>query len=159
MKVQGGADGPVMVGNMQFNTTTTNYADIDNYKVDNEPITTELLVTKTTAASYTIGTTDTNECFGGIVYATGGGIDVTACDDLDPGMSFTVIVVGDVQVDLDVQSDNDMTLDGTDLDNGDKAVNPAASQSGSMIVCAYLDSDSWYCASGSNAGTLWSDGG
>jgi hypothetical protein len=115
------------------------------------------VVTKSTAASYTIGTTNTAECYGGVIYATGAGIDITACDNLAAGMAFTVIVVGAVQVDLDVQADDLMILDGTTLNDGDKAVN--TSTTGDLIVCTYYDATGWYCASGSNDGTLWTDGG
>jgi hypothetical protein len=115
------------------------------------------VVTKSTGASYTIGTTSAAECYGGVIYATGAGIDVTACDNLAAGMSFTVITVGAVQVDLDVQADDLMILDGTTLNDGDKAVN--TSTTGDMIVCTYYDATGWYCASGSNDGDLWTDGG
>jgi len=114
------------------------------------------VTTKTTATNYTIGTTDPRECYGGVIYATGDGIDITACDDLAANMAFTVITIGAVQVDLDVQSDDKMILDGTTLDDGDKAAN--TSTSGDIIVCTYYSTDGWCCASGSNDGDLWTDG-
>ena len=113
------------------------------------------VTTKTTATTYTIGTTDANEAYGGVIYVTG------ACTVTAPavvaGMSFTVITIGDVAVSLDVNASDKMVLDGVTLDDGDKATN--TSKAGDIIVCTYYSADGWYCASGSNSGTLWSDGG
>lgn len=113
------------------------------------------IVTKSTATTYTIGTTDPNEAYGGVIYVT------DACTVTAPaaaaGMSFTLITVGAVAVSLDVNASDKMILDGTTLDDGDKATN--TSTTGDIIVCTYYSADGWYCASGSNDGDLWTDGG
>lgn len=112
--------------------------------------------TTSKSANYTIGTDDPRECYGGVIYVTGAAT-ITACDNLHAGMGFTVITIGAIAVSLDVQADDRQILDGTALDDGDKATN--TSTTGDLIVCTYESASGWYCASGSNDGTLWSDGG
>jgi hypothetical protein len=113
------------------------------------------VVTKTTSLAYTIGTTNAYESYGGIVYVTGAAT-ITAPAIAD-GMNFTVITVGAYAVSLDVNAADRMILDGTALIDGNRATNP--STTGSSITCAYESSSGWYCGSGSNNGTLWTDGG
>lgn len=113
------------------------------------------ITTNSKAANYTIGTDDAKECYGGVIYVTST-CDITACDALAAGMAFTVITIGATQVDVDVQADDKMILDGTTLDDGDKAVN--TSTTGDSIVCTYYSADGWYCMSGSPDGDNWTDG-
>ena len=108
------------------------------------------------SAAYTIGSTAIKECYGGVVYVTSAAT-ITACHNLADGMNFTVITIGAIAVSLDVQSDDRMYLDGTALDDGDKATN--TSTTGDLIHCAYESSAGWYCASGSTDGDHWTDGG
>ena len=115
-------------------------------------------VTNTVSTPYTIGTDDWKECFGGIIYVEGA-TTVTACDNLQSGMNFTILTnAGDYAVSLDTQSDNLMYLDGVALDNGDKATNQ--STNGDIIKCNYRSTTTWVCTSGSLGGTgVWTDGG
>lgn len=106
----------------------------------------------TKSANYTIAGV---YAYGGVIYVTST-CDITAPDDLAAGMAFTVITIGATQVDVDVQSDDKMYLDGTLLDDGDKAVN--TSTTGDSIVCTYYSADGWYCMSGSPDGDNWTDG-
>lgn len=108
------------------------------------------VTTKTTATSYTIGTTSAREAWGGVIYVTGAAT-ITA-PAIQAGMSFTVITIGAVAVSVDVNAADRMYLDGTALDDGDKATN--TSTTGDMIVCTYESSAGWYCTSNS-----WTDGG
>ena len=114
------------------------------------------VTTNSKSANYTIGTDDAKECYGGVIYVTST-CDITACDNLADGMSFSVITIGATQVDVDVQSDDRMYLDGTALDDGDKASN--TSTTGDSIVCTYESAAGWYCMSGSPDGDNWTDGG
>lgn len=118
---------------------------------------TALATTPTTkTAAYTIGTDDAQECYGGTVYVTSAAT-ITACDGLASGMWFKVVTVGAIAVSLDVQSDDLMYLDGTALDDGDKATN--TSTTGDTIYCEYYNSTGWFCWSGSPDGDHWTDGG
>jgi hypothetical protein len=108
-----------------------------------------------TATTYTIGTTDPMESYGGIIYVTGA--TTITMPAVVTGMHFTVITIGNVAVSVDTNAADKMILDGVTLDDGDKATNP--STTGALLVCTYYSADGWYCASGSNNGTLWTDGG
>lgn len=108
------------------------------------------VVTTSKSGNYTIGTDNTYECYGGVVYVTSAAT-ITACDNLAAGMNFTVITIGAIAVHLDVQSDDKQVLDGTTLDDGDKASN--TSTAGDLIACTYYSADGWYCASNG-----WTDG-
>jgi len=113
------------------------------------------ITTASKSAAYTIGTDSAQECYGGVIYVTSAAV-MTACDALTAKMSFSVITIGAIAVSVDVQADDKMVLDGTTLDDGDKATN--TSTTGDLIVCTYYSADGWYCASGSNDGDLWTDG-
>jgi hypothetical protein len=109
------------------------------------------IVTKTNAAAtYTVGTTDPLESYGGIIYATG------ACtitlEAVVAGMSVTVITVGDIAVSVKAGTNDLIVLDGTALDDADKATNLSAT--GDIIVLTYYSADGWYATSNS-----WTDGG
>lgn len=108
------------------------------------------------SGAYTVGTDDPRECYGGIIYVTSA-TTITACDGLDDNMGFTIITIGAIAVSADVQSDDLMYLDGTALDDGDKATN--TSTTGDMIVFSYYSASGWYAASGSPDGDHWTDGG
>jgi hypothetical protein len=114
------------------------------------------VITNSKSANYIIGTDNAAECYGGIIYVTST-CDITACDNLAAGMNFTVITIGATQVDVDVQADDLMNLDGTPLNDGDKAVN--TSTAGDIISCYYYDATGWYCISGGTDGDRWTDGG
>jgi hypothetical protein len=111
-------------------------------------------VTKTTAASYTIGTTNVNEKYGGVIYVTGAAtITIPA---VATTMSFTVITIGATAVSVDPDDADKMYLDGVLLDDGDKATN--TSTTGDTLVCSYFSADGWYCMGGSPDGDAWTDG-
>lgn len=110
-------------------------------------------VTKSTATTYTVGTTDPLEAYGGIIYVTSAAT-VTA-PAIAAGMSFMVVSIGDIAVSLDVNSADTMTLDGTALSAGDKATN--SSKSGDTIACSYMGANSLFCWSKTATGK-WTDG-
>jgi len=60
-------------------------------------------------------------------------------------MAVTVITIGAVAVDVDVNASDLMILDGTKLTDGDEATN--TSTAGDMIVCTYFSDDGWVCQS------------
>jgi hypothetical protein len=68
------------------------------------------VVTKSTAAAYTIGTTNAAESYGGVIYVTSAAV-VTA-PAVAAGMSFTVITIGAIAVSLDMNASDKMYLDG-----------------------------------------------
>ena len=111
--------------------------------------------TNSKAANYTIGTDDAIESYGGVIYVTSAAT-ITA-EAIAVGMSFTVITIGAIAVSVDVNASDRMYLDGTALDDGDKATNQ--STSGDMLVCTYESAAGWYCTSSSPSGVLWTDGG
>jgi len=149
------ADGNIEVADDMDLATGKQYK-INNVQIGSSNLKSGGMATASKSANYTVGTDDANECYGGVIYVTST-CDVTACDDLAAGMAFSVVTIGATQVDVDVQADDKMVLDGTTLDDGDKAVN--TSTTGDIIVCVYYSADGWYCASGSNDGDPWTDGG
>lgn len=107
------------------------------------------IVTKTTASSYTIGTTDARELYGGVIYVTGAAtITIPA---VAAGASFTVITIGAVAVSVDPNASDLIYLDGTALADGDKVTN--ASTAGDIAVFTYYDGTGWYASTNS-----WTDG-
>lgn len=107
------------------------------------------IVTKTTASSYTIGTTDPNELYGGVIYVTGAAtITIPA---VVAGASFTVITIGAVAVSVDPNASDLIYLDGTALSDGDKITN--LSTAGDIAVFTYYDATGW--AASTNG---WTDG-
>lgn len=108
------------------------------------------IVTKNTAASYTIGTTDVREFYGGVIYVTGAAtITVPA---VASGASFTVITIGAVAVSVDPNASDLIYLNGTALADGDKITN--ASTTGDMAVFTYYDGTGWVATTNSG----WTDG-
>lgn len=110
--------------------------------------------------SCTFGTdcdgTSTRALYGGVIYAlTGNPITITL-SAVGAGMNFTVITIGAIAVHVDPNASDKMYLDGTLLDDGDKASN--TSTTGDMLVCTYYSADGYYCASGSPDGDHWTDG-
>ena len=67
-------------------------------------------------------------------------------------MKITVITITAHAISLDTNVADKMYLDGTLLDDGDKAT--SGSTAGELIVCTYYSADGWYCASDG-----WTDGG
>lgn len=113
------------------------------------------VLTTSKAAGYTLGADDAREPYGGIVYVTSAAtITLPAIAD---GMSCSVITVGATAVSVDTNTSDLMYLDGTALDDGDKATN--TSTTGDAIVCTYYSADGWWCMSGSPDGDHWTDGG
>jgi hypothetical protein len=102
-------------------------------------------------ASYSANQTLTAaQCYGGVVYVTGAcTITLPAIAD---GMSVTVITIGAIEVSVDTNASDLMYLDGTALNDGDKATN--TSTTGDIIVLTYYSADGWYATSNS-----WTDGG
>lgn len=94
---------------------------------------------KQTAVNYTIGTTDPNELYGGVIYVTAAAtITIPA---VAAGASFTVITVGAVAVSVDPNAADLIVLDGVALSDGDKITN--LSTAGDMAVFTYYDATGW----------------
>lgn len=107
------------------------------------------ITTKATATSYTIGTTDANELYGGVIYVTGAA--TLTIPAVASGASFTVITIGAVAVSVDPNASDLIYLDGTALSDGDKVTN--ASTAGDIAVFTYYDGTGWYAATNG-----WTDG-
>jgi hypothetical protein len=108
------------------------------------------VVTKATATAYTAGTTNAAEMYGGVIYVTGAA--TITLPAVSAGMSVTVITVGANAVSVDPNASDLMYLDGTALDDGDKATN--TSTTGDIIVFTYYDATGWYATSNG-----WTDDG
>ena len=113
------------------------------------------VVTNSKSANYTVGTDNAAESYGGIIYVTSAAT-ITA-PAVATGMSFHVITIGATAVSVDVNASDRMYLDGTALDDGDKATN--TSTTGDMISFYYESAAGWYVISGSPDGDKWTDGG
>lgn len=109
-----------------------------------------VIVTKTTATSYTIGTTDSRELYGGVIYVTGAA--TLTIPAVASGASFTVVTVGAVAVSVDPNASDLIYLNGTALADGDKITN--ASTTGDMAVITYFDGTGWIATTNSG----WTDG-
>lgn len=108
------------------------------------------VVTKISAGSYTAGTTNTMEVWGGVIYVTSAGtITLPAVSD---GMSVVVHTVGAIAVSVDPNANDKIYLDGTALDDGDKITN--LSTAGDVAVLTYYSADGWYASTNG-----WTDGG
>lgn len=104
---------------------------------------------KVTAGSYTVGTTDPRELYGGVIYVTSTGtITVPA---VASGASFTVITIGAIAVHVDPNAADLIYLDGTALSDGDKITN--TSTAGDIAVLTYFDGTGWYASTNG-----WTDG-
>lgn len=112
-------------------------------------------ITASKAASYTLGTDNAGELYGGVIYVTAAATITVPL--IQPGMSFTVITIGNVAVSIDPNSADTITLDGSNAGfaAGDKITN--TSTAGDMAVCTYMGANALYCASGSNDGDPWTD--
>ena len=107
------------------------------------------VVTKVTSASYTVGTTNPRELYGGIIYVTAAAtITIPA---VASGASFTVKTIGSVAVSVDPNASDLIYLDGLALSDGDKVTN--TSTAGDIAVFTYYDSTGWDCSSNG-----WTDG-
>lgn len=113
------------------------------------------ILTSAKTSAYTVGTDDAEECYGGTIYVSSAAT-VTACDNLAAGMNFCVKTVGAIAVHADVQADDLQILDGTALDDGDRASN--TSTAGDTICFEYYDATGWWSTSGSPDGDKWTDG-
>lgn len=146
---------PVLISQLAEETVPAGTAELEletagvseRLKISNIP---SYAITKSTATNYTIGTTNANELYGGVIYVTGAAtITIPA---VAAGANFTVITVGAVAVSVDPNASDLIYLDGTALDDGDKATN--TSTTGDIIVFTYYDATGWFATSNG-----WTDGG
>ena len=113
---------------------------------------------KTTATSYTLGTTSETELYGGTVLVTGAAtLTLPAVSTLASCARFAVIVQGAVAVSVDPNAADRLRVDGTAFADGEQATNQ--STSGDSLMCRYESSAGWECLSSSPTGTLWTNGG
>ena len=99
--------------------------------------------TKITATNYTVGTDNSSEMYGGVIYVT------AACTQLLPavsaGMSVTIIADGANIVTIDVNASDQVKLDGSAFDTaGDGIV--SGGTAGEIAVITYYSGDGWYAA-------------
>lgn len=104
---------------------------------------------KVTASNYTVGTTDPNELYGGVIYVTAAA--TLTLPAVVSGASFTVITVGAFAVSVDPNAADLIVLDGTALSDGDKITN--LSHTGDVAVLTYYDATGWYASTNG-----WIDG-
>ncbi len=110
-----------------------------------------IVSSKVYTATYSANQTLSNkECRGGVIYVT------DACDITLPaifeGANVTIIVIGAVEVDVDVNGSDKTWRDGTPQDDGDKITSPGAT--GDIAVFTYYSADGWVAMTNS-----WTDGG
>lgn len=105
---------------------------------------------KVTATNYTIGTTDPNELYGGIIYVTGAAtITIPA---VLAGMNFTVITIGAVAVSVDPNAADLIYRDGVAQADGEKITN--LSTAGDLAAFSYFDATGFHAATNG-----WTNGG
>jgi hypothetical protein len=107
------------------------------------------VVIKSTAANYTVGTTDPRELYGGIIYVTSAA--TITLPAVAVGASVTVITIGAIAVSVDPNASDLIYLDGVALSDGDKITN--TSTAGDIAVLTYYDATGWYASTNS-----WTDG-
>lgn len=108
------------------------------------------ITTKITSTTYTIGTTDPAEAYGGVIYVTGNcTITIPA---VTAGMNFCVVTLGAYTVSVKANASDLIYLDGTALDDGDKITNTATT--GDMATFFYYNATGWVAITDG-----WSDGG
>lgn len=129
-----------VTGGNTLNAATANVTDVNATNVLFGGATVAVRpAVKITATNYTIGTTDPNELYGGVIYVTGAAtITIPA---VAAGASFTVITIGAVAVSVDPNAADLIYLDGTALSDGDKITN--LSTAGDMAVFTYYDATGW----------------
>ena len=116
---------------------------------DGEDLSPTLITKHVTTGSYTVGTTNPLECYGGVIYVSGAATIVAPT--VTAGMAFTVITVGNVAVSVDPNAADLISLDGVALSDGDKITN--LSTSGDIATITYYDATGWYAATNG-----WTDG-
>lgn len=116
---------------------------------DGEDLSPTLITKHVTTGSYTVGTTNPLECYGGVIYVSGAATIVAPT--VTAGMAFTVITVGNVAVSVDPNAADLIRLDGVALSDGDKITN--LSTSGDIATITYYDATGWYAATNG-----WTDG-
>lgn len=108
------------------------------------------ITAKITSGNYTVGTTDPNELYGGVIYVTGAAtITVPA---VAAGASFTAITIGAVAVSIDPNASDLIVRDGTAQADGEKITN--LSTAGDIAVLTYYDGTGWHAATNG-----WTNGG
>ena len=106
-------------------------------------------VTKIATGAYTIGTTNAQELYGGVIYVTSAAtITIPA---VAAGASFTVITIGAIAVSVDPNASDLIYLDGVALSDGDKITN--LSTAGDIAHFTYYDATGWHAATNG-----WTDG-
>lgn len=87
--------------------------------------------------------------YGGVFYVTSAA--TLTLPAVASGMNISVITIGAIAVSVDPNASDKLWLDGTALDDGDKATN--TSTAGDIAVVTYYSADGWYVSSNS-----WTDG-
>jgi hypothetical protein len=102
-----------------------------------------------TAANFAANFTGANLYGGTFICNAAGTLQLPA---VAVGMNFTIITLGAIAVSADTNINDLMILDGTALNDGDKATN--LSTAGDIIVFQYYDATGWVATSNG-----WTDGG
>lgn len=101
-------------------------------------------------ASYTTQTLVADECWNSTIYFTGAG--TITLPAVQTGMKVTFVTHAAAACHVDTNASDRMYLDGTALDDGDKA--SSQSTAGEAITCTYESAAGWSCLSDG-----WTDGG
>ncbi len=108
------------------------------------------ITVKIAGGAYTVGTTDPNELYGGVIYVTGAAtITIPA---VAAGQSFTVITIGAIAVSVDPNAADLIVRDGTAQADGEKITN--LSTEGDLAVFTYYNATGWHAAT-----NAWTNGG
>lgn len=99
--------------------------------------------TKQQTGVYTVGTTDANEPYGGVIYASSTG--TISLPAVAAGMSVTVIADAAVVVTVDPNGSEQIRLEGTTLAAGFAV--KSAGAIGEVAVFTYYGSGVWFCSS------------
>jgi len=127
--ISGAGSGTATIGNLdvQTNLTVSGNANIE-------------VKTLSVSGAYSI---TGSQAYGTIVYMDAA--NTITLPAIAEGMSVTVITIGAVAVDVDVNGSDYMILDGTVMGDGDEATN--TSTAGDMLVATYFSADGWVCQS------------
>ena len=103
---------------------------------------TKTIATPVKSAAYTVGTDDTDEAYGGVVYTSSTGIITLPV--LAVGMHLAVIAAGGVIVTIDPNGVDKIIIDGTDATAGVTITSPG--DVGDIAVLTYHSAGTWFAS-------------
>jgi hypothetical protein len=127
----------------------TNVTNIYNSAVESPE---NVLRSRVVYTDYQVGSENTRELFGGMIYAEG---DLTiSLSSIIQGLDFAVCAIGSFTIRFEVGTANYINLDGTWLTQGQAIVGNGST--GDIIVCRYYSADRVAVISGGVDGSKWS---